>query len=232
MVIARSSKNMTSGTKFLIPFAAFVAFDLFKGLIWPSVTGWSFFALDATSFILVPIVVIRIYQNWFGSDLRLFYRYALGAPTLDPNTLDLLLASLGATIFIFLGNRLAAAVGGGIASLLPSVLPNVHLFKEREWSGSHLATAIYYALTAGITEELMFRGVFKRVLDVTFKNATMVAYVLGSSITFAAVHFSHGLGNVVAAFLTGIMCSLAYAKIGDLRPVIFAHIVVEFEWAY
>ena len=83
------------------------------------------------------------------------------------------------------------------------------------------------AFTAGVTEEIIFRGYILTRLMQLFKKP--VWPVLISSIMFAALHYKyHSLQEYTFTFLIGVIFSIYYIKYRDIKPLIVTHFLIDF----
>ena len=108
---------------------------------------------------------------------------------------------------------LLAAIGdaGGaksVASLLPQSLPEILIF-------------IGVSITAGICEELAFRGFLQRQLHALSGN--IVIAVLGQGLVFGLFHSYQGSTNVIVISVLGVLYGILAAWRKNLRANIIAH---------
>ncbi|MFI5162950.1 MAG: CPBP family intramembrane glutamic endopeptidase [Sphingobacteriales bacterium] len=90
----------------------------------------------------------------------------------------------------------------------------------------HQLLIIFTCITAGVTEELIFRGYMIPRLALLFKN-DYVAIIL-SAICFGALHYGYkSLHEVIFAFLIGIMFGFYYQKYRNIKVLIAAHFVID-----
>ena len=91
----------------------------------------------------------------------------------------------------------------------------------------HQAMIFFIALTAGVTEEIIFRGyVLTRLLQ-WFKNN--VAAVIVSSLLFAALHYKYGsLRELIFTFLIGVLFSVYYIKYRNIKAIIVTHFLIDY----
>lgn len=96
----------------------------------------------------------------------------------------------------------------------------------------HFPVALYFALTAGVTEEVFFRGLPLLFLRERFSASfPKSGYVLGSAVLFAAGHWENGPHEVVGTFFYGVLSGILYLRLRDLWPFICAHALVDF-WGF
>jgi membrane protease YdiL (CAAX protease family) len=82
-------------------------------------------------------------------------------------------------------------------------------------------------LTAGITEELVFRGYIMPRLQLLF-NKTYLSVII-SSVIFGLIHFGYGTAlNVIGPFIIGLVFALHYYKFRNIKILIICH----FLWDY
>ncbi|MCO5945725.1 CPBP family intramembrane glutamic endopeptidase [Mucilaginibacter flavidus] len=86
---------------------------------------------------------------------------------------------------------------------------------------------ILTAVTAGITEELIFRGYLVPRLEVLFKNKYMPVII--SSLAFGLIHYRyHSLGEVIFATLFGVVFAIHYQWYRNIKILIITHACVDF----
>jgi membrane protease YdiL (CAAX protease family) len=80
---------------------------------------------------------------------------------------------------------------------------------------------IHLALTAGIVEEIYFRGLIRLL----FSSGALgnLGYILFSSVLFASIHWEGGVWNLMETLLFGLSTSIIYAAVGNLWPLIIGH---------
>ncbi len=91
----------------------------------------------------------------------------------------------------------------------------------------HGFTLFFIALTAGVTEELIFRGYILTRLEQRFKNPVIA--VIASSLLFSALHYKYGsLHELIFAFLIGIIFSVYYVKYRNIKALMLVHFLIDF----
>lgn len=96
------------------------------------------------------------------------------------------------------------------------IMPNT--IKERNWF------VLGVSLSAGICEELLFRGFLIHYLQA---DLGVVAAVLISSLLFGLFHFYQGWQGVLKTALVGLFLALVYLWTGSLWIVIVLHFVYD-----
>lgn len=82
-------------------------------------------------------------------------------------------------------------------------------------------------LTAGITEELVFRAYIMPRLQLLFNKTYISIFV--SSVIFGLIHFGYGTAlNVVGPFIIGLVFALHYYKYRNIKILMICH----FLWDY
>ncbi|WPO79133.1 type II CAAX endopeptidase family protein [Flavobacterium sp. KACC 22761] len=80
----------------------------------------------------------------------------------------------------------------------------------------------FTCVTAGITEELIFRGYLLPRLELLFKNKILAIVV--SSILFGFLHIGYGtLLNVIGPTVIGLVFAIQYEKYRNIKILIFCH---------
>jgi len=97
----------------------------------------------------------------------------------------------------------------------------VMLLVNRQW------LIVFTCLTAGITEELIFRGYIMTRLSLLFRNNYMP--VILSAVAFSALHYGYkSLHELIFAFLIGILFGAYYQKYRNIKVLIAAHFMIDF----
>ncbi len=91
-----------------------------------------------------------------------------------------------------------------------------------------LLVVVYFALTAGIFEEIFFRGALHRGLA-GIKHATPLFLAL-SPLLFSLIHWENGLSALVTTWLFGLFMSLAYLLLRNIWPLIIGHSFTDLLW--
>lgn len=134
------------------------------------------------------------------------------------------LKSVVLTLLVFLG---ALIVVGLIISPFNTNITSgklntiIHLLK------SNFSLLLFTCLTAGITEELLFRGFLLTRLELVFKNYKY-AIVL-SSVLFGLLHISYGtIVQVLGPIVLGLVLAIHYYKYRNIKILITCHFLWDF----
>lgn len=85
---------------------------------------------------------------------------------------------------------------------------------------------LFTAVTAGVTEELIFRGYVLTRLSLVFKNKYISLIV--SAIAFASLHYSYrSLREYIFTFLIGILFGFYYQKYRNIKVLIVVHFMID-----
>ena len=88
------------------------------------------------------------------------------------------------------------------------------------------ALMYFTVITAGITEELLFRAYLLTRLQLLFNNIT--ASIIVSSVLFGLLHFGYGtLQNVLGPVLTGAVFAIFYYRYRNVLVVALAHFLYD-----
>ncbi|MDN3654173.1 type II CAAX endopeptidase family protein [Ferruginibacter paludis] len=88
----------------------------------------------------------------------------------------------------------------------------------------HFLLAVFTALTAGIVEEVIFRGYIQPRLESILTNLS--ASIIISSLLFGLLHYKYGtVINVIGPFFIGLIFALYYSKYRNIKMIIICHFV-------
>lgn len=80
----------------------------------------------------------------------------------------------------------------------------------------------FTCVTAGITEELIFRGYLMPRLELLFKNKILAIII--SSVLFGLLHIGYGtLLNVIGPIVIGLVFAIQYEKYRNIKILIICH---------
>jgi membrane protease YdiL (CAAX protease family) len=106
--------------------------------------------------------------------------------------------------------------------LLGSNKPSTKLLEFAAILRGNKFLLIFTALTAGVVEELIFRGYLQPRLELIFKNPYLAIII--SSILFGALHYRYGtVINVIVPFFIGLVFSYYYWKYRNITVIIITH---------
>lgn len=80
---------------------------------------------------------------------------------------------------------------------------------------------VLLSVSAGVAEELMFRGILLPALVVAFGSTWAAAVV--SSIVFGFVHTYQGVAGTIRAGILGLLLAVSFLATGSLIPAMLAH---------
>ena len=115
-------------------------------------------------------------------------------------------------------------IGNILNRVFPERLFNGYSFPSPE--PIRLITVIYASLSAGILEELIFRGVIVTELNKHIKNTTLL--VISASLIFALIHWGQGFGKIIDVFIFSIVPTLWFIKTKQLWGNIIFHTTYNF----
>lgn len=131
------------------------------------------------------------------------------------------------SVFLLYLSSIGAAIVSAIPVLLGEHESNTIVKKIIAVITGHQAMIFFIALTAGVTEELIFRGYLLTRLSQWFKNNA--AAVIVSSLLFAALHYKYGsLRELIFTFLIGVIFCIYYIKYRNIKAVIVTHFLIDY----
>jgi len=122
---------------------------------------------------------------------------------------------------------ITAAIVSAVPALLGQHETSAVMKKVIAVVTGHQGLIFFIALTAGVTEELIFRGYVLTRLSQWFKNNT--AAVIVSSLLFAALHYKYGsLRELIFTFLIGVLFSVYYLRYRNIKAIIVTHFLIDY----
>lgn len=86
----------------------------------------------------------------------------------------------------------------------------------------------YVSWTAGLTEEILYRGFLIFALSALFPALSIWGMIILSSILFGLAHTYQGFRNVVRTSLIGFFFAILYIGIDSILPLIVLHFLVDY----
>lgn len=131
------------------------------------------------------------------------------------------------SVFLLYLSSIGAAIFSAITVLLGMHENDAMMKKIIAVITGHQAMIFFIALTAGVTEEVIFRGYLLTRLSQWFKNN--VAAIIVSSLLFAALHYKYGnLRELIFTFLIGMIFSIYYIKYRNIKAIIVTHFLIDY----
>lgn len=112
--------------------------------------------------------------------------------------------------------------------------------KEEEWEKSEVSPIFpvtkkeknlwnYVSLTAGITEEIIYRGFLIFAIGFLFPNLSILIVILIASILFGLAHTYQGFAmGVLRTTIFGILFSVLYISLDSIIPLILFHFLLDY----
>ncbi|MGG2106574.1 CPBP family intramembrane glutamic endopeptidase [Lysinibacillus pakistanensis] len=86
----------------------------------------------------------------------------------------------------------------------------------------------YVSLTAGVTEEIIYRGFLIFALSYIFPSFSIWLIIFFSSLLFGLAHTYQGLLGVLKTTMVGILFSGIYIGLGSILPLIVFHFLIDY----
>jgi len=83
------------------------------------------------------------------------------------------------------------------------------------------------AITAGVCEEILYRGFLIWYLMAVFPHMNMIAALIASSVFFGFAHYYQGLRGIIATGIIGGLLAWIYYSTGSLLAPIIIHALVD-----
>lgn len=87
---------------------------------------------------------------------------------------------------------------------------------------------LYFCLSAGIVEELYFRGMARLLFPRNLSGSLF--YIASTAILFSLIHWEGGVWNLTETLLFGLAMSTLYVLSGNLWPLIIGHAITDYLW--
>ncbi|WP_066051994.1 CPBP family intramembrane glutamic endopeptidase [Robertmurraya korlensis] len=86
----------------------------------------------------------------------------------------------------------------------------------------------YVSWTAGITEEVIYRGFLLIALTQMFPSHSLWLTIILSGVMFGLAHTYQGFVNVIKTSLFGLVFSILYIGLGSIVPLIILHFLIDY----
>lgn len=86
----------------------------------------------------------------------------------------------------------------------------------------------YVSITAGVTEEIIYRGFLIFAFGALFPHLSIWWVCLAASVLFGLAHTYQGLTGVIRTTVIGFFFSMVYIALGSIVPLILFHALVDY----
>lgn len=86
----------------------------------------------------------------------------------------------------------------------------------------------FVSLTAGITEEIIYRGFLIFAFSYLFPNLSIGAVIFLASLLFGLAHTYQGASGVIRTMAIGVFFSILYVSLDSILPVIVLHFFIDY----
>ena len=83
-------------------------------------------------------------------------------------------------------------------------------------------TIVYFSLTAGFVEEILYRSLLFNLFENTFLQR--IVFLITSSIIFSLVHWEGGVHNLHATLIVGAVAGIIFLLTKNIWPCIVGHV--------
>jgi len=178
---------------------------------------------------LKPPVKVYASRFIFWSDVLLLWVYALKVEkqrllirTEKNSGIEFILASVGILYLLALGAQIIAS----IPALFGYHENNAVMRQIAATVRGKPGLIIFISITAGVCEEVIFRGYVLTRLSLFFKNRYIP--VVLSALLFSALHYKYNMPReYIFTFLIGMVFGLYYQNYGNIKPLIIAHFLID-----
>ena len=92
----------------------------------------------------------------------------------------------------------------------------------------YVLVVVYFALSAGLVEEFLYRGLLFRALN-GLRHVNLL-FLLVSPLLFSLAHWEDGAANLVATYVVGLFMAVAYLGFRNLWPLVAGHVFTDLAW--
>ena len=153
--------------------------------------------------------------NWLGAYMEGTGLRGLGLPRIK------LLDFAWAAAFYLAANLILSLLASALAKVGLEIPGDVGLLIPTTTGGKLFWVVV--AATAGVCEEVAFRGYLMTRLRLTFHLKSWVIPVIIASLAFGSAHGYQGLGGMILISVYGLMFASLFIYTGRLWPCIIAH---------
>lgn len=115
---------------------------------------------------------------------------------------------------------------GGILFAITHSKGSAKLFEMVQFFKHNIPLLLFTALTAGVVEELLFRGYLQPRLELLFNNAW--AAIVVSALLFGLLHITYGtISNVAIPIFIGLVFAWYYKKYRNIKVLITCHFLID-----
>ena len=86
----------------------------------------------------------------------------------------------------------------------------------------------YVSLTAGVTEEIIYRGFLIFAFSYLFPDLSIWLVLIFSSLLFGLAHTYQGFSGVIRTTVVGVLFACLYIGIGSILPLIVLHFLIDY----
>ncbi|MEQ8663240.1 MAG: CPBP family intramembrane glutamic endopeptidase [Gammaproteobacteria bacterium] len=209
--------------RLLIIFALLVAPYLVNGVVntWLARQAWMYWSFEFLCWAVVPGALLLLAHRVAGIDAA-----ALGCRRR--------VAGRDSWPLVVVASLLLAATWPpcyeALHALAARSFPPTPLFAYEDMTPRNppwrLLAVLWYALSAGLVEELIYRGYGWQVCRAL--PWPRACYLGPVPLIFAAVHWEAGIAAVLVAWVFGVLAALIYLALGNLWPLVVGHAVTDF----
>ncbi|ATP40803.1 hypothetical protein CSE16_12505 [Solibacillus sp. R5-41] len=85
----------------------------------------------------------------------------------------------------------------------------------------------YVSFTAGVTEEIIYRGFLIFAFSYIFPNYSVWLILILSSLLFGLAYTYQGLSDIVKTTIVGLLFSMLYIGLNSILPIIIFHFLID-----
>lgn len=215
--VSRRIRALPVHLAFFTIFATFMAVNVVRKDIYTQSAELYWF-IDLLKFVVIPAGTLILLAQRSGVNPS---EYGLGSARAS--------SIAGLTILAAILLEMAYQVGLAFGWIVfrGSQQPEAFYLNIMPAGSLRVAVAFYFAATAGIVEEIAFRGLPLLYFQRAFAKIPKGLYILVSSTCFSLIHWTNGPPEVVATWVFGVAAAILYLKVRTLWPLIGGHVLID-----
>ncbi|MEK4146027.1 MULTISPECIES: CPBP family intramembrane glutamic endopeptidase [Robertmurraya] len=177
------------------------------------------------------IVLLALFTELSFQDIGLSF------PTINTDSLGPFITySVFVLAILYLIGLLYYSIGYQLSEKIRAKLEEA---KQKEWDNVGFSEILpitskekkrwnYVSLTAGITEEVIYRGFLIFAFSYLFPDFSIWFVLLLSSLLFGLAHTYQGVRGVLQTTMVGVFFSILYIGIGSILPLMLLHFLIDY----
>lgn len=180
-----------------------------------------------TLFILLIVLFTKLTFQEIGFALPTIHTEPFG-PVITYIALAVGLVYFISILYVIIGYHTSAAFKEKLAQTLKKEQQNFAFAAMLPKTKKEAQLWNFVSLTAGITEEIIYRGFLIFAFAYLFPNLSIWIVILLASLLFGLAHTYQGVAGVIRTTVIGAFFSILYVSLGSIFPLIVFHFLIDY----